>query len=119
VTAGRLGAAGIPPAWVIVAGRIVGTAIIAVPLVAAGRLRLSRRALPLVIVSGILEALGNGLYVVAAHDGVAAAAILASQFAAFAAIGAFILFGERLQRVQVLGVVMIAIGVSVLAVTQA
>lgn len=119
VTAGRLGEAGIPPAWVIVAGRIVGTLIIAVPLIAARRLRLSRRAAPLVIVSGILEALGNGLYVVAAHDGVAAAAILASQFAAFAAIGAFILFGERLQRVQILGVVMIAVGVTVLAVTQA
>lgn len=119
VTAGRLGEAGIPPAWVIVAGRIVGTAVIALPLIAARRLRLSRRAAPLVIVSGILEALGNGLYVVAAHDGVAAAAVLSSQFAAFAAIGAFILFGERLQRVQVLGVVMIGIAVTVLATTQA
>ncbi|MBI3750080.1 MAG: DMT family transporter [Chloroflexi bacterium] len=119
VTAGRLGEAGIPAPWVIMAGRIVGTALIALPLIAAKRLRLSRRAAPLVIVSGILEALGNGLYVVAAHDGVAAAAILASQFAAFAAIGAFILFGERLQRVQVLGVVMIAVGVTVLAMTQA
>ena len=119
VTAGRLGEAGIPPAWVIFAGRIVGTTIIAVPLIAARRLRLSRRAVPLVVVSGILEALGNGLYVVAAHDGVAPAAILASQFAAFAAIGAFILFGERLQRVQVLGVLLIGAGVTVLAVTQA
>ncbi|HEX7949814.1 MAG TPA: DMT family transporter [Candidatus Limnocylindrales bacterium] len=118
VTAGRLGEAGIPPAWVIVAGRVVGTTVITAPLIAARRLRLSRRAVPLVVVSGILEALGNGLYVVAAHDGVAAAAILSSQFAAFAAIGAFILFGERLQRVQVLGVVMIAIGVTVLATTQ-
>lgn len=119
VTAGRLGEAGIPPAWVIVAGRIVGTTVIALPLIAARRLRLSRRAAPLVIVSGILEALGNGLYVVAAHDGVAAAAVLSSQFAAFAAIGAFILFGERLQRVQVLGVAMIGIAVTVLATSRA
>lgn len=119
VTGGRLGEAGIPAPWVIVAGRVVGTLVIAAPLVAARRLRLSRRAAPLVILSGILEALGNGLYVVAAHDGVAAAAILGSQFAAFAAIGAFLLFGERLQRVQVLGVVMIAVGVSLLAMAQA
>jgi drug/metabolite transporter (DMT)-like permease len=119
VTAGRLGEADVPPAWVIVAGRAVGALAIAAPLVAAGRLRLTRRAAPLVILSGVLEALGSGLYVVAAHDGVAAAAVLSSQFAAIAALGAFFLFGERLQRVQLLGVALIALGVTALAASRA
>jgi drug/metabolite transporter (DMT)-like permease len=115
VTAGRLGEAGMPPAWVIVAARAIGTVGVAVPLALLGRLRLTRPAVPLVIVSGILEALGSGLYVVAARDGVAAAAVLSSQFAAIAAVGAFFLFGERLQRVQVVGVALIAVGVTALA----
>jgi len=119
VAAGRLGEAGIPPAWVIVVARAIGVLAIAVPLVIAGRLRLTRRAAPLVVLSGVLEALGSGLYVVAAHDGVAAAAVLASQFAAIAAVAAFFLFGERLQRVQLIGVALIAVGVTALAATQA
>jgi drug/metabolite transporter (DMT)-like permease len=119
VAAGRLGETGVPPSWVIVAGRAIGTLVIALPLVVAGRLRLSRPAAPLVILSGVLEALGSGLYVVAAKNGVAAAAVLSSQFAAIAAIAAFFVFGERLQRVQLIGVGMIAVGVTVLAGSQA
>jgi drug/metabolite transporter (DMT)-like permease len=115
VLAGKVGAAGISPAWVIVAGRGTGTLAVAVPLALRGGLRLTRPALPLVIVSGLLEALGSGLYVIAASVGIATAAVLSSQFAAIASVTAFILFGERLQRVQVAGVVLIAVGVTVLA----
>jgi drug/metabolite transporter (DMT)-like permease len=55
-------------------------------------------------------------YVGAAQHGVATAVVIASQFAAIAAIAAFFLFGERLARIQVAGVGIIAVGVSVLAV---
>jgi uncharacterized membrane protein len=116
VAAGRLGHDGIPPAWPVFAGRAVGVLAIAVPLVVTRRLRISRGVAPLVVLSGVLEALGSALYVVGASAGVAPAAVLSSQFAAIAAIGAFLLFGERLQRVQVLGVGLIALGVSALAV---
>jgi len=119
VVAGRLGEAGMPPAWVIVGSRGVGTLAIAAPLALLGRLRLTRPAVPLVGVAGVLEALGSALYVVAARDGIAAAAVLSSQFAAIAAVAAFFLFGERLQRVQVVGVAMIALGVTALAALQA
>jgi drug/metabolite transporter (DMT)-like permease len=119
VAAGRLGEAHVPPAWPVFTARVIGTLAIAAPLVLLGRLRISRRAAPLVLLSGVLEALGSGLYVVAAGDGVAAAAVLSSQFAAIAAVGAYLLFGERLQRVQVLGVVLIAAGVTILAAAQA
>ena len=119
VLGGRLGAAGVPPSWVIVASRLVGVTVIVLPLVLTRRFRISRPALPLVVLSGVLEAIGGAVYVVAASNGVAVAAVLSSQFAAFAAIGAFLLFGERLQRLQLVGVVVIAIGITVLAAAQA
>jgi drug/metabolite transporter (DMT)-like permease len=115
VLAGRLGAAGIPPAWVMLVSRTVGLTVIVLPLVLTRRFRLSRAAVPLVIVSGILEVFGGGIYVVAASQDVAIAAVVASQFAALAALGGFLLFGERLQRLQVAGVVIVAAGVTLLA----
>jgi drug/metabolite transporter (DMT)-like permease len=118
VLAGRLGAGGMPPAWVIVASRTVGIVLIALPLIVTRRFRLTRPALPLVVLAGLLEALGSGIYVVAASQDIAVAAVLSSQFAAIAAVGGFLLFGERLQRVQVAGVVLVAVGVTALSVVR-
>ena len=119
VLSGRLGASGIPPAWVMVGSRSVGVLVIALPLIVTRRLRLTRPAVPLVVAAGILEAFGGAVYVIAATDTVAVAAVLSSQFAAIAAVGAFLLFGERLQRLQVAGVALIAVGVTLLATVQA
>ena len=68
----------------------------------------------------MLEVFGGAIYVVAASvpGGVAVAAVLSSQFAAIAAVIAYFLFRERLQRVQVIGVAMIAVGITVLAAIQ-
>lgn len=115
VLAGRLGDAGVPPAWVMVVSRTIGTLLIALPLVVAGRFRLTRQALPLVVAAGILEVFGGAVYVVAATADIAVAAVLSSQFAAIAAVAAFFLFRERLQRIQVIGVVMVAVGITALA----
>jgi drug/metabolite transporter (DMT)-like permease len=116
--AGRLGAAGVPPAWVMVASRTIGVLLIVLPLLATRRFRLTRPALPLVVAAGILEVFGGAIYVVAASGSVAVAAVLSSQFAAIAALGGFFLFGERLQRLQLVGVVTVAIGVTLLAALQ-
>lgn len=118
VLGGRLGAEGMPPAWVMFASRTVGLTIIVLPLLLAHRFRLTRRALPLVALAGVLEVFGGAIYIVAASEGVAVAAVLSSQFAAIAAVGGFLLFGERLQRHQVLGVAVIAIGITVLSALQ-
>jgi len=117
--AGRLGAAGVPPAWVMLVSRSVGVTIIVLPLLLTRRFRLTRPALPLVVVAGVLEVVGGGVYVVAAADKVAIAAVVSSQFAAIAAIAAFVLFGERLQRLQLVGIIVIAAGVTALAVLRA
>jgi len=119
VLAGRLGSQGVPPPWVMLVSRMVGVTMIVLPLVLTRRFRLTRPAVPLVVAAGLLEVFGGAIYIVAASDGVAVAAVLSSQFAAIAAVGAFVLFGERLQRVQVAGVVLIAVGVTVLAAAQA
>ncbi len=118
VLAGRLGAEGMPPAWIMFASRTIGVTIIVLPLVLARRFRLTRQALPLVALAGVLEVFGGAVYVVAASEGVAVAAVLSSQFAAIAAVGGFLLFGERLQRHQVLGVAVIFIGITVLSALQ-
>ena len=118
VASARLGAS-LPVAWIVAAPRAVGIAVIAMPLLFRGRLRLSRQAVPLVAVSGVLEAAGTVLFVTGAQHGVATTAVLASQFAGIAAVVAFFLFGERLARIQVAGIVIIAIGVALLAVVQA
>jgi drug/metabolite transporter (DMT)-like permease len=118
VLSGRLGAAGMPPLWVIVASRTIGVLLIALPLVLRRQFRLTRPAVPLVLLAGVLEAVGSGVYVIAASADIAVAAVLSSQFAAIVAIGGFLLFGERLQRVQVAGVVVVAVGVTALSVVR-
>jgi drug/metabolite transporter (DMT)-like permease len=117
--AGRLGAAGVPPAWVMAVSRTIGVLLIALPLLVTRRLRLTRAALPLVAAAGVLEVVGGAIYVVAASESVAVAAVLSSQFAALAALGGFLLFGERLQRLQLIGVVTVAVGVTLLGALQA
>jgi drug/metabolite transporter (DMT)-like permease len=119
VLSGRLGAQGVPPPWVMLASRTIGVTMIVLPLLLTRRFRLTRSALPLVVIAGLLEVFGGAIYIVAASEGVAVAAVLSSQFAAIAAVGGFLLFGERLQRLQLIGVVVIAIGITALAGLQA
>jgi drug/metabolite transporter (DMT)-like permease len=88
---------------------------VAAPLVARRGLALTRPAIPLVLLAGACEVAGFGLYSVAARDQIAVAAVLSSQFAAFAALGAFLVFGERLTTPQRIGLGVIGLGVATLA----
>ena len=115
---GRLSTS-LPLVWALIAPRVVGVAAVALPLIATRRLRITRAALPLVVASGLAELGGFTAYAVGARHGIAVAAVLASQFAALAVIAAFLLFGERLTRTQVAGVVAIAIGVAALSALRA
>lgn len=109
----------VPVFWALFPARIVGVVAVAIPLALTSRLRLTGRALPLVVISGICEVAGFGLFTIGARHGLAVSAVLASQFAAIAALVAYVLFRERLLRVQLVGVVTIVAGVAVLAVLQA
>jgi uncharacterized membrane protein len=111
---GRAGAV-FPSAWVVLSARVIGVLVLAAPLALRGRLELTRRALPLVVGSGIAEVVGFFSYTDGSRHGIAIASVLSSQFAAVAALGAFLLFKERLSRFQLLGVVVVIIGVGVLS----
>ena len=115
---GRLGES-LPLVWAVIPARLVGVAAVALPLAATRRLRLTRAALPFVGASGWCEVGGAALFVLGSRHSIAVSAVLASQFAALAAITAFVLFHERLTRVQLAGITVIAVGVAVLSALQA
>jgi drug/metabolite transporter (DMT)-like permease len=89
------------------------------PLAATRTLRISRSALPFVLVSGLCEVGGAAAFVLGARHSIAVTSVLASQFAALAALSAFVLFRERLTRVQLAGIAIIAAGVAALSALQA
>ena len=111
--------ADLPVPWVLLPARLIGVAAIAVPLAVRGALTLTRPALPLVLVAGVCEVLGFASFAAGSRHGVAVAAVLASQFAALAAVAAFVLFRERLTRLQLSGVSVLALGVATLAAIRA
>jgi drug/metabolite transporter (DMT)-like permease len=104
-----------PAAWSAVPARLTGIVVIAVPLILLRRLRITRAAVPLVLVTGVTEVLGIASYAYGAREGIAVASVISSQFAAIAAVAAVILLHERLARVQVIGVATISIGVAALS----
>jgi drug/metabolite transporter (DMT)-like permease len=111
---GRAGAL-LPLAWVLLPFRLLGAVLLALPLAVRGRLVLTRRAAPLVLAAGVFEVLGFASFTVGARHDLAVAAVLSCQFAAMSAVAAYFLFGERLERLQVAGVVIVLAGVSVLS----
>jgi drug/metabolite transporter (DMT)-like permease len=104
----------LPVGWAVLPPRLVGVAIVTIPLALSRRLRLSRSALPLVTFTGLAEVLGFVCYAVGARHSVAIAAVLGSQFAAVASVAAYVFLRERLTRLQLAGVVLILAGVAAL-----
>ena len=109
----------LPVVWALLPSRIIGVAVVTVPLALRTGLRMTREALPLVLVAGVCEVLGFALFALGARHGIAVSAVLASQFAAVAAVAAYFLFGERLARIQLAGVTLIVAGVGVLSALEA
>jgi drug/metabolite transporter (DMT)-like permease len=116
--AGRASAV-LPVAWVLLPARLIGVLVLTIPLAVTGRLRLTRPAAPLMAAAGVGEVLGFAGFSLGARHGIAITAVLASQFAALAAVAAFLLFRERLSRVQLTGVAVIVVGVAALTALQA
>ena len=106
-------------AWALLPARVVGVACVTLPLAVARRLPAPRKATLVVIATGLAEVGGFASYAVGARHGIAIAAVLASQFAALSALGALVFYRERLTRVQVLGIVVIACAVAALSALRA
>src|SRR5262249_27788119 len=84
----------LPAVWAAPPARVIGVAAVALPLALSGRLRITRRAAPLVVAGGLCEVAGFASYAVGARHGIAVSAVLASQFAAVAVVAAYVLFSE-------------------------
>lgn len=112
-------AAGVLPiVWAILPARFVGVALVALPLLALGRFRMTRAALPFVVATGIAEVVGFVSFTIGAREGIAVASVLSSMFAPVAAIAAFVVFRERLGRRQIAGIALVVCGVAGLGILQ-
>ena len=105
--------------WVLLPPRLLGVLAVTVPLALTRRLRVTRRAVPLVLAGGTCEVLGFSSYTLGARHGIAVAAVLVSQFAAISAVAAYVLFRERLTRLQLGGVAVVIVGVAALSAVRA
>jgi drug/metabolite transporter (DMT)-like permease len=105
----------LPLAWALLPARLVGVVAVAVPLAVTGRLRITRRATPWMLIAGACEVGGFAAFALGARHGLAIAAVLSSQFATLATLAGLVLFRERLGRVQVAGVAAVAVGVAILS----
>ncbi len=105
--------------WVLLPARLIGVLAVGIPLLVRRRWRMTRRALPLVITGGLCEVLGFASFAVGSRHGLAVAAVLASQFAAIAGVAAYLLWRERLTRMQISGVAVVVLSVAALSVTRA
>ena len=108
----------LPVAWAVLPARLVGVGAVALPLALTGRLRLTRRVAPWVVLAGVGEVGGFAAFAVGARHGIAISAVLSSQFATLAVLAGIVLFRERLTRAQFAGVAAVACGVAVLSSLQ-
>ena len=106
----------LPIAWVLLPARLVGVLALTIPLLLARRLRLTRSTLPLVAGMGFAEVIGFTCFAIGAQYQVAVTSVLASQFAPIAAVMAYVLFRERLGRLQITGVAILVAAVTALSI---
>lgn len=109
----------LPLGWVALPSRFVGGALLLVPLAASRRLRLDRRALPWLVIVGLGDIGGAFVFALGAREAAATTAVFASQVAVVSAIGAALFLRERPTRIQVFGLVVVAVGTAVLALARA
>lgn len=109
----------LPLGWAALAPRATGALLVALPMAVRGRLILTRSAAPLVLVAGVAEVVGFSCIGLGSRSDVAVTAVLASQFAVVAVLGAVVLFGERLAWPQRVGVLAVAVGTALVAAAQA
>jgi drug/metabolite transporter (DMT)-like permease len=108
---GRAGAI-LPLAWAVLPPRLIGVAVITIPLVLRGRLAAPWSTARLLVIAGVCEVAGFLSYTVGARHGVAVAAVLSTLAGAMGTGIGRVLFGERLQRTQLLGVAVVSAGVA-------
>lgn len=108
---GRVGDA-VPLVWILVPARLIGVFGVALPLAVSRRLPLERAAVPFILAAGIAEVVGFASFAAGARDAIAVAAVLVSQFATVSLVLSFLLFRERVTRLQLGGIALVILGVA-------
>lgn len=109
----------LPVVWALLPSRVLGVLVMTIPVALRGGLRMTRSAAPFVLIAGAGEVLGFALFGFGSRYGIAVTAVLSSLFSALAAIGAYLLFRERLSRVQLAGIGLVVVAVATLSGIQA
>jgi drug/metabolite transporter (DMT)-like permease len=107
-------ATSVDPLWVASISRVV-PALVALPLICTRGLSVPTHAGRWFLALGTFDALGYAAYVSGADESIAIAAVAASQFAAVAVLGGVVALGERLRRLQVIGVATLILGSAAVA----
>jgi drug/metabolite transporter (DMT)-like permease len=105
----------VPLVWAVLPPRLLGVLLLTIPLAARSSLRVTRATAPLLITAGLGEVAGFLAYAFGARHGLATTAVLASLTGAVAAGMGRMAFGERLRRIQFVGVAAVAVGVGALS----
>lgn len=103
--------------WPLVAARVASTTVMFL-LVVVRRVPLPKgqRLLPVVVLAGGLDALGNVFYVLATQAGrLDFAAVVSSLYPAVTVMLAYVLLKEPIARIQIVGIVVALIAVSLIA----
>lgn len=103
-------------AWAVLPPRVIGVVAITVPLALRGGLRWPTASARPLLVAGLCEVGGFFAYATGAEHGIAIAAVLAALTGGISVGFGRVLFGERLARTQLVGVLIIFAGVATLAV---
>lgn len=106
----------LPISWVLLPARLVGIVALAIPLAVTRRLQITRSTVPFVIGMGFCEVIGFTCFAMGAQYDVAVTSVLASQFAPIAAVMAYVLFREKLGRLQIVGVAVLVAAVTALSI---
>ena len=104
--------ADLPIPWLLLPARLVGMLAMTIPLAVSRRLRLTRGTAPLLVIMGFSEVIAFTCFAIGAQYQVAVTSVLSSQFAPIATVLAYVLFKERLGRLQIVGIVVLGVGVT-------
>lgn len=108
----------VPGAWVVASGRILGTLLVALPLIVSGRFRMTRAILPIVVICGLAEVAGFLVITWGAQESIAVTSVLSAQFAVLVPLVSMVVLKERLLRHQLLGAALTGLGVAGVTIAQ-
>jgi drug/metabolite transporter (DMT)-like permease len=102
----------------VASGRILGTLLVALPLILSGRFRMTRAILRIVVICGVAEVVGFLAVTWGARESIAITSVLSSQFAVLVPLVSMVVFRERMLRHQLLGAVLTGLGVAAVTLAQ-